>query len=193
MDNTVGSLSQTQKSVIIGSLLGDGYMRIVPGRQDAFLEINHSLRQKDYVDWKYAILKNITVSGPKKRVIDEKRMAYRFFTKQHSELTQLHSAFYRNGKKFIPDNLQITPLSMAVWFMDDGSRCRTSDIYLNTQQFDPEDQEKLLNILRQYGFEARLNKDKTYSRIRFMKSSLTKFRDLIRGYIIPSMKYKIEI
>lgn len=189
----MGSLSQTQKSVIIGSILGDGYLRIVPGRQDAFLEINHSLKQKDYVDWKYEILKNITVSGPRKRVIDEKRTAYRFYTRQHSELTRLHSAFYRNGKKFIPDNLRITPLSLAVWFMDDGSRCRASDVYLNTQQFNQEDQKRLLDILRDHGFEARLNRDKTYNRIRFMKSSLTQFRELICEYIIPSMKYKIEI
>ncbi len=194
MDNTVGSLSQTQKSVIISSLLGDGYLRIVPGRQNAFLEINYSLKQKEYVDWKYEILKDITVSGPKKRVIDEKRIAYRFFyTRQHSELTQLHFAFYRNGKKYIPDNLQITPLSLAVWFMDDGSRCRASDVYLNTQQFDQKDQKNLLDILRDYGFEARLNKDKIYNRIRFMKSSLTQFREMIHPYIIPSMKYKIEI
>ena len=58
MDNTVGSLSQMQRSVIIGSLLGDGYLRIISGRRNAFLEINHSIKQKDYVDWKYAILKN---------------------------------------------------------------------------------------------------------------------------------------
>jgi len=53
MDNTVGSLTQFQKFVIIGSILGDGYIRIIPGRQDAFLEINHSLKAKKYVDWKF--------------------------------------------------------------------------------------------------------------------------------------------
>jgi len=53
MGNTVGSLTQEQKSIIIGSLLGNGYARIVSGRKNAFLEINHSLSEKDYVDWKY--------------------------------------------------------------------------------------------------------------------------------------------
>ena len=52
MDNTVGSLTQLQKSLIAGSILGDGYMRIIPGRKNAFLEINHSYRAKEYVDWK---------------------------------------------------------------------------------------------------------------------------------------------
>ena len=46
MDNTVGSLTQYQKSLIIGTIFGDGYLRIIPGRKNAFLEINHSFSQK---------------------------------------------------------------------------------------------------------------------------------------------------
>lgn len=193
MDNTAGSLSQIQKSVIIGSLLGDGYLRIIPGRQNAFLEVNHSFSQKEYVDWKYSILEDITVSAPKRRVIGDVRIAYRFYTKQHPEITQLYEIFYKGGVKIIPDNIHITPLSLAVWFMDDGSKCRTSDVYLNTQQFDHCDQMKLIDILKEFNLEARLNKDKTYTRIRFMKSSLEEFRRLVSPHITPSMKYKIEI
>ena len=193
MDNTAGSLSQIQKSVIIGSLLGDGYLRIIPGRRNAFLEVNHSFSQREYVDWKYSILKDITVSAPKKRVIDNVRVAYRFYTKQHPEITQLYKMFYKNGAKIIPDNIHITPLSLAVWFMDDGSKCRTSDVYLNTQQFNRQDQIKLINILKEFNLEARLNKDKIYTRIRFIKSSLPEFKRLISPHITTSMKYKIEI
>lgn len=190
-DNTVGSLSQTQLSVIIGSLLGDGYLRIILGRQNAFLEINHSIKQKEYVDWKYEVLKDITVGEPKERKIDNIRTAYRFYTKQHPELTKLYDQFYQNRKKIIPNNLDLTELSLAVWFMDDGSKCRKSDVYLNTQQFDLIDQNKLLRIINKFGLEARLNKDKKYNRIRFIKSSLKKFEGLIEKHIIPSMKYKL--
>jgi len=193
MDNTAGSLSQTQKSVIIGSLLGDGYLRIVPGRQNAFLEMNHSFSQKEYVDWKYSIFQDITKSAPKKRVMDDVRTAYRFYTKQHPEITRLYRMFYKDGIKIIPRDIHITSLSLAVWFMDDGSRCRTSDVYLNTQQFDHEGQMRLVNMLKEFNLEARLNKDKTYTRIRFIKSSLAEFRRLVRPHIIPSMKYKIEV
>ena len=42
----MGSLTKYQKSLIVGTILGDGYLRIMPGRQDAFLEINHSFSQK---------------------------------------------------------------------------------------------------------------------------------------------------
>ena len=77
--------------------------------------------------------------------------------------------------------------------MDDGSKCRNSDVYLNTQQFEIEDQKRMLKALRKLGLKARLNKDKKYYRIRFLKSSLPRFRRLISKYIIPSMKYKIEL
>jgi len=59
----VGSLSNIQKQVILGSILGDGYMR---KKTNAHLQITHSYKQKDYVDWKYKILKNFVSSVPKK-------------------------------------------------------------------------------------------------------------------------------
>ncbi len=121
MGNTVGSLTKEQKSIIIGSILGDGYLRIIPKRNNAFLEINHSISQRQYVDWKYLNLEDLVKSPPKERKGLGNRVAYRFFTKQHSELTELYLRFYSNGKKVI-SNLELNPLIIATWFMDDGSK-----------------------------------------------------------------------
>lgn len=192
MGNTVGSLTKKQRSVIIGSLLGDGYMRRMPGRADAFLEINHSWKAKEYVDWKYSVLKNLVESPPKKRVSGENRFAYRFFTKQHRELTKLLGDFYVDGRKTIPKNLELNPIILAVWFMDDGSKSRKHDVYLNTQQFSMRDQKRLLYNLREIGLKARLNKDKKYYRIRFLKESIPALNDIIEEHITPSMRYKLS-
>ncbi|MDO8667706.1 MAG: LAGLIDADG endonuclease [bacterium] len=193
MDNTVGSLTQEQKSIIIGSILGDGYLRIIKGRKNAFLEINHSIKQWQYVEWKYQKLKNLVGGLPKSRRGKGERIAYRFYTKQHPELTKLLHQFYQNGKKIFPEKLMLDPIILAVWYMDDGSKCRISDVYLNTQQFDNESQERIINALSKSKLLARLNKDKSYFRIRFLKSSLPKLKNLIKRYIIPSMRYKIEL
>jgi len=193
MDNTVGSLSQFQKSVIIGTILGDGYLRIIKGRRNAFLEINHSYKAKHYVDWKYKVLKNITKGKPKARKCNGTRIAYRFYTVQMQELTDMYKKFYENGKKIIPLSLKLNPIILAIWYMDDGSKCRNSDVYLNTQQFNIEHQLKLIDLLAEAGLNARLNKDKSYYRIRFLKSSLPKLKRLISKHIIPTMKYKIEL
>jgi len=190
MDNTEGSLTQLQKSFIIGTLLGDGYIRQAKGRKNAFLEVNHSITQKEYVEWKYSILKNLTRNGPKSRKGNGKRVAYRFFTKQHPEFTKIMELFYKDKKKCIPD-LELDPMMLAVWFMDDGSRCSEDNVYLNTQQFSKDDQYKLLKILEKMGLEATLNRDKEYYRIRFTTSSVSRLFGIINEYIIPSMKYKL--
>jgi LAGLIDADG DNA endonuclease family len=192
MDNTAGSLTQLQKAVVVGSMLGDGYVRKMKGRKNAFLEINHSFKQKEYVDWKYSVLENLTKSKPKMRLGKANRVAYRFYTKQLPELTEIMNKFYAGNKKIIP-KIRLDPITLAVWYMDDGSRCRQSDVYLNTQQFDVDDQNKLLRLLKSVGLEATLNKDKEYYRIRFLKSSIPRLYKLIGEYIIPSMKYKIGL
>ncbi|MEK9194737.1 MAG: LAGLIDADG endonuclease [Patescibacteria group bacterium] len=193
MDNTVGSLTQLQKSLIIGSILGDGYIRIMPGRKDAFLEVNHAYSAKEYVDWKYAMLQSIAGSIPKARKRNGRRIAYRFYTRQHPEITELFRKFYRNGRKIIPDDIQVNAVALAVWYMDDGSQCRTSDVYLNTQQFTEKDQIRLIQLLSRMGIESRMNRDKIYWRLRIIKSSLPRFRELIQDYIIPELRYKIEL
>ncbi|OGZ18852.1 MAG: hypothetical protein A2175_02345 [Candidatus Nealsonbacteria bacterium RBG_13_42_11] len=178
--------------MIIGSILGDGYLRIVPRRKNAFLEINHSFNQKEYVDWKYEILKNICKSPPKLRRNNGKRLSYRFYTKQNENITKLYNVFYKNGKRIIPENLEIDPVVLLIWYMDDGSKCSNSNFYLNTQQFDLKSQKKLIIALKRLGLEVTINKDKKYFRLRFLKSSIAKLKEIIGGMLIPSMKYKIE-
>ncbi|KKQ59176.1 MAG: hypothetical protein US78_C0009G0001, partial [Parcubacteria group bacterium GW2011_GWD1_38_16] len=191
MDNTVGSLTKFERQIIIGSLLGDGYMRIMPGRSNAFLEINHSIEAKEYVDYKYESLKRLCESAPKERKTNEGRVAYRFFTKQHSELTELYDRFYKQGKKVIPLDIVVDPVILAVWYMDDGSKSRDRDVYINTQQFSIADQNRLLYCLRLLGIQARLNKDKKYFRIRILKDSINNFMRIIYPHIVDSMKYKL--
>jgi hypothetical protein len=191
MDNTVGSLTQFQKSIIIGSVIGDGYIRCIKGRKNAFMEINHSFNQKEYVDWKYFQLLDFVISRPNIRKNGENKSAYRFYTKQHPFFTSLLSLFYKRKKKIIPENLLLDPISLAVWYMDDGSRCRDSDIYFNSQQFDMKSQENLLISLEKFGIYGKTNKDKSYFRIRILKKSISRFIKTVSPYIVPSMRYKL--
>ena len=107
------------------------------------------------------------------------RIAYRFSTRQMPELTELKRMFYAGGRKNIPENIQLDPIMLAVWFMDDGSRCRESDVYFNTQQFSRIDQEKCMQMLSHFGIESSLNKDKEYERIRIKKSSIQTLYEVV--------------
>ena len=187
-DNTEGSLTEDQISILIGVFLGDGAMR---KKMHALLEINHSYTQKEYVDWLYQQFKNYVDTKPKMRDSNGTRIAYRFTTKSLPVFTQFYNKFFRNHRKDIPEKLILTPLTLAIWYMDDGSRC-DEDIYLNTQHFAKEKQQRLIDILlQQYRIEATLNRDKKYWRIRIKKTSVPYFMKIISPYILSSMQYKL--
>ena len=187
-DNTEGSLIEDQISILIGVFLGDGAMR---KKTHALLEINHSYAQKEYVDWLYQQFKYFVDTKPKMRNSNGNRIAYRFTTKSLPVFTQFYDTFFRNHRKSVPERFIFTPLTLAVWYMDDGSRC-DEDIYLNTQQFTKKEQQRLIDMLfQQYKIEATLNKDKKYWRIRIKKASTLYFMKIISPYILPSMRYKL--
>lgn len=59
------SLSDRQKSIIIGSLLGDGTMRLGKSAKNANFKVEHGLKQKELVLWKYKELRNFVFTEPK--------------------------------------------------------------------------------------------------------------------------------
>ncbi len=185
--NTVGSLTETQRSIIIGCLLGDGAMRC---RANALLEINHGDKQRTYVDWKYQQLANLVGTPPKLRKSNGGRIAYRFTTRSLPELTRFYRLFYQAGRKSIPEELVLTPLSLAVWFMDDGCKSHRA-LYLNTQQFDLAEQRRLIETLTtQWGVRASLNRDKHYLRLRIAVESVARFKQIVDPFILPQFAYK---
>ena len=187
MGNTVGSLSEVQRQIIVGSLLGDGAMRC---KANALLEINHSSRQQSYVDWKYRQLASLVRTAPKARKTNGTRIAYRFVTRSLPELTPYFHQFYANGRKQVPE-VRLDALTLAVWFMDDGCRSRSS-VYLNTQQFDMASQRRLVRLLReQCGVEATLNRDKAYHRIRLSVIGTQRFAKLVEAHVLPELRYKL--
>lgn len=188
MGNTVGSLSEVQRSIILGSLLGDGTMRC---KTNALLEINHSAAQERYVDWKYQELASLVATPPKSRKGNKGRIAYRFVTRSLPELTPYFHRFYRTGRKSVDGIPDLTPLALAVWLMDDGCKSRRS-VYLNTQQFDQASQLVMLRALRDhFGIEGTLNRDRCYTRIRISVAGTATLREAVWPFVRPELRYKL--
>ena len=195
----MGSLSEFQQQLILGCVLGDGYMR---KKTHAHLQITHSFKQKEYVDWKYQILKNLVITPPKTYKGNAlassaykgngDRVGYRFFTRSLPELTSIYMKFYSDKVKKVPKDIILKPITLAVWYMDDGSKSYKS-CYFNTQEFDSESQNNLIKALLKSKIEARLNKDKQYFRIRVLTSSAPHLMDIIKPYVVKSMRYKIPV
>ena len=185
----MGSLSDIQQQLILGCVLGDGYLR---KKTCTHLQITHSIKQKQYVDWKYRILKNLVITKPTTYKGNGNRIGYRFFTRSLKELNPFYKRFYPKGIKVIPENIILKPLTLAVWYMDDGSK-NYKGCYFNSQSFDLLSQNILINVLNKLDIEANLNKDKQYFRIRVRTSITPHLMDMIKPYLIKSMLYKIPI
>lgn len=99
--------------------------------------------------------------------------------------------FYENKTKEIPLNIEFTPLLLAVWFMDDGSKSRKA-LYLNTQQFGYDQTEKLCKKFQdQLDLDARVNKDSNYFRLRFTDTSSLRFQRMIAPHVLDVFSYKL--
>src|SRR5260221_11850553 len=122
MGNTVGSLTEVQHAIVIGTLRGDGAMRC---KANALLEVNHSWHQQTYVEWKYRQLAELVSTPPKLRRSNGGGTACRFVTRSLPALTPYYRLFYASGKKLAPEE-QLSPLALALWFLDDGCKSRRS-------------------------------------------------------------------
>lgn len=186
--NTEGSFTEEEKEILVGCLLGDGAMR---KKKNALLEINHSIRQKELVDFLFNKFKRFVGTGPSQRKGNGTRIAYRFTTLSLPCFTKIYDLFFKRGKKFIPQNLKLTERILAFWFMDDGSKSWKT-VYLNTQQFSYNEHLQLLKKLKDdLGLLASINKDKCYYRIRIKYESMNLFSRLVKPYLLKSFYYKL--
>ncbi|MEM3723198.1 MAG: hypothetical protein QW179_01935 [Candidatus Hadarchaeales archaeon] len=147
--------------------------------------------------WKYKQLHNIVKEPIKHYQFTERRTggsyrSYIFKTIAHPWLAELHAKFYRGGRKTVPDDIKdmLTPLVLAVWYMDDGSLSKGAPI-LNTQGYSVEEQFKLLKALRKFHIIGNINKDRDKYRIRILKRHAKKFAEIIRPYVLPEFAYKL--
>jgi len=192
-------LSKRQREILIGLILGDGHLEKLYTPTFGRLKVEHSYKQKDYVDWLYKEFSNWVKSRPTTKIVKAWGgiwINYGFSTYGHRILGEFKERFYKRKKKIIPDDLEkdITPLGLAIWFMDDGSikSKRHKGIFLNTQGFSENDVRKLQKVLKnKFGISSTTRKEKNGKQIYLGGKSGEKFIVLIRPYIISSMQYKI--
>jgi len=103
--------------------------------------------------------------------------------------------FYIKKKKVIKKEIEsyITPLSLAVWFMDDGSKLG-STVRIATNNFETHETQNLCNILKKkYDLNCSVQKAGgcyTNSILYIKKNSLKTFYNLVKPYMVGSMLYK---
>src|SRR3989344_6577705 len=125
-------LSEKVQSIILGSLLGDGFLTISDKYRNARFSFRHSHIQKEYFQWKANELKEITadrsqwVQGTDEKPDGWGTVKFRFQSAALPSLTELHRLTHKgiSGPKARVRRSwlnKLTPLSLAIWWLDDGS------------------------------------------------------------------------
>ena len=193
-------ITKRQKEIIIGTLLGDGYLQAT-GKKNARLKLEHSEKQKDYIFWKYEELKNLMQDKPKKleRYNPKWEKAYTYYRCQsHSMplLGKFKRLFYdKAGRKRIPEKISMllkSPLSLAVWYMDDGHYYLRDDVaYIYLPRYSEEEIRRLTEALgKNFNLKPRVIKKKGYPVLYFPKEETQKLMAIIKPWVPEFMKYK---
>jgi hypothetical protein len=195
--------SSRQKEIVFGTLLGDGYLRPTNGNAkncSYALSCCHGEKQLEYLKWKFSEFSDFVTTKEFRintRQFQGNAPTYAFSTVSHPFLNEAHNiCYWNNGKKDIsPQWLeQLTPLSIAVWYMDDGSlNTRYHTIVLCTNSFSQMGQQLAIDYFRdQFDIQAVLEpRRNNQTVIRINASQSRKFMDLVSPHVPPCMSYKL--
>ena len=198
-------LSEQQFQVVLGSLMGDGSLSPNRnGRNGVRFRMGHGAKQIDYLQWKTGLLGNIEHS-----VRDNDKGARFVDFTPLPELGELRQAVYLgDGKKFLSEDYlkALTPLALAIWYMDDGSfTVRSKGVQQRTEggsgrieicveAMTEGSRERLRDHLRDtLGLDVRLRSAGTAGKavLVFSTAASAKFQELVAPCMAPSMEYKL--
>jgi RecA/RadA recombinase len=198
-------LSDQQFQLVLGSLMGDG--NLSPNRRDrngVRFRLGHGAKQVEYLQWKTALLGNIKHSVRE----NAKGALFVDFTPL-PELAELQRAVYLgDGKKFLSEEYlkALTPLALAIWYMDDGSfTVRSKGLQQRTiggsgrievcvEAMSEGSRVRLRDYLRDtHGLDVRLRQSGAAGKavLVFSTAATAKFQELVAPHMAPSMEYKL--
>ena len=198
-------LSDQQWQVVLGGLMGDAHL--APNRQDRHgvrFRMGRGAKQVAYLDWKASLLGNV---GQSRRV--DARGATFIDLSPLPELGELREVMYwGDGKKHLTDDVikALSPLALAVWYMDDGSfairskgcQQRTAGgsgrAQICVEAISEGSRERLVEYLRDtHGVECsvRLAGSAAKAVLTMTTAGTARFQEIVAPYIHPSMDHKL--
>jgi recombination protein RecA len=194
-------LSDFQWQVVLGGLMGDGALSPTRSGHGARFRFGHGARQAQYADWKATLFGNVNVS----RSTNAKGAVFHD-VQPLPELAGLREAVYIGGKKVLSyDYLkQLTPLSLAIWYADDGSfslhakglqertRHGSGRSELCVEAMEASSRRRLADWLAdEWDLHPSLRSAGGKAVLVFDKEQTAKLHVLVAPFIHPSMEYKL--
>jgi len=191
---TLPTLTSQQQELLIGSLLGDGWMTATSALSARFSE-GHCMAQREYTEWKGNLLKPFLSNFHQGSKRDNGKVFYSWVlaTVSCTILRPYYDLFYPapDYKRVFPKDLSslMTPFVLAVWYMDDGNRTSRGEPRI-AFGLDDLSRDRAMRALRKLGLKPVIYGKGSNQAFYFPKQAM-KFKALVEPYIIPCMAYKI--
>ncbi len=193
-----------EMQVLIGTILGDGSIDDRKEKaHNSRLTMKHSIKQLDYLKFKISLLS--TLNSDNSKITEITRLSNfkdgrgeqslvtscNWRSIADAKLTALRAKWYPNGVKIVPIDINLDPIAIAIWFMDDGTSTPHNARFC-TEGFTIEDCNILIRELVKYDINAYtwVNKRKQ-PQIVVPSKSIEAFIKLIYPYMCDSMLYKL--
>lgn len=199
-DSTPLKLSNVQREVLVGILLGDGHLESRSNNRSFRLKVEQSAKHRAYVEHLFHVFENWTTSPVKFKVRKTSGRSSStscwFRTKSDVSFRFYFHQFYSAGKKSVPKLIHrwLTPRSIAYWYMDDGSiKSRQSKgVIFNTKGFEKPGVELLIDVLNsKFDLLSTLRRQKDGWQIYVSGKSFETFHEIVDPFILEDMRYKI--
>ncbi len=180
-------------------MLGDGNLEF-NGYRGTRLQIKQSEEKKEYVFWLYRHFAELVRTPPQQR--SDTNQWY-FGTRAFVNFEDIRQLFYENRTKIIPNTITElfqSPLTLAVWFMDDGRldyRAKSHYAYhISTDSFTESEVRQLQTLLlERFDIVAKtylsLCRGKRYPKLYIGKEGRDLFTKTIAPHILPCFRYKL--
>lgn len=193
-------LTSQQKEILTGLFLGDGCL-ITRKNNTAEIENSCKKEHEQYIDYLIEILNGCYHKNNRKYTSGYGSEMLRAKSHRSADLYDYFnkiSYLTNKGDSKLKDALidYFTPLSMAIFYMDDGSLAH-SDYQRDRALFavcdySDNDVQIICGCFEKYGIHPQLYKDTNgYNRIRLNADDAYKMFDLIYKYVPPIMRYKL--
>ena len=186
-------LTPLQEQVLVGKMLGDGTFAIKTNTGMNTASIEWGQKEENYTDWCVDILHDLGAKS-KQQISGYGTTMHRARTKNTVAIYDTFISWYGCGRKEVPENIKLTPISMAFWYMDDGTLCHADGqedrIRLATNGFNFESCARLVRELKKFDIDATI-KDYKGNTINLTADNAEKFFLLVAPYICESKKYKL--
>lgn len=195
---TAVKLTNFQKEVLVGTLLGDSSLRKPKRNGNTEVSCAHGISQKEYCEYKTEIFKSLGAHCEHHiRKAPDKRngICYEDYTMRiptNPELNSWFDAFYPNGKKVIPSSLfkYFTSASLAFLYMDDGFKASRS-YCISTNCFQTDELSEFRQMLKdKFNIDTSVFKNNV---LYIKANSKNLFESLIKPYLCPCMQYKLQV